>query len=233
MQQPLEQTADLKGGILASLTKSSPVFLFADSHRLYLRGFLQRYRFAPEQVVSIEEERDKAISIRHTRSDYPARIVFYSSIGAAEILTTIRSKGFIPSASASNMPLREGIPVRLTILIPICIVIVWSLLTGHSFGLNQLIRAQKLGDWRPIPIGVIFSISAIINFFPPIQLLLLKPGRQVGEISPVLNALILISGLLGIVSILLISGVPEIVAILIAISTFWLIAQIDRRFAEW
>jgi hypothetical protein len=232
MQQPLEQSADLKGGVSASSTTSRPVFLFADSNRLYLRGFLQRYIFAPYQVVSVEQERDNSISIKHTRPDYPASIIFYSSLSATEILTTIRNKGFIPSASVSDVPIRLGIPVRVMILIPICLVIVWSLLTGNSFGLNQLVHSQKLGNWRPIPIGVIFSISAIIRFFPPAQWLILQPGRQIGEISPMLNVLILVSGLGGIVSVSIISGIPELFAILIAISIFWLIIQLDRRFTE-
>ena len=232
MQQPLEQAADLKGGISASASNSSPAFLFADVNRLYLRSLLQRYEFAPHQIVSIEKDRDKAISIKHTRSDYPASIIFRSSVSAAEILETIRNKGFIFSASVSDVPIREGIPVRLTILIPICIVVIWSLLTGQSFGLNQLVHSQTWGNWRPIPIGVIFSISVITRFFPPVQWLLIKPGRHVGEISPFLNGLILVSGLLGIVSFLIISGISELFAILITISILWLIVELDRRFIE-
>jgi hypothetical protein len=113
MRRSIEKLADLKGDIStfgSGVNKDEPsnsAFLFADENRLYLRAPLRRYAFLPEQAVTIEENSDRGIVIKHNRLDYLTKIVFNSSVSATEMISTVASKGFLPSASVSDISIES------------------------------------------------------------------------------------------------------------------------------
>ncbi|WP_310485145.1 hypothetical protein [Chamaesiphon sp. VAR_48_metabat_403] len=232
--QSVAELADIQGEfstIGSGIRNDEPTnlaFLFADENRLYLRQPLfWRYTFLPEQIIAIEENSDRGIIIKHIRLDYPATIVFNSSVSASEMMSIITNKGFIPSALASDLPIREELPVREEVIIPIGIAIVLSLFTG-DFGLSYLLDFQTQGAWR-CPLIATLTIFAI-RFFPPAQWIVFKPGRFIGEISPMLDSVVLILGLLAIASVLMVLGIPELVTVLLVFFILWLVTEIDLKF---
>ena len=217
MQQTLEESADIVGEISPAIimTKS---FLFADESKFYLRAPLQRYTFAPEQVIAIEESADREISIKHTCLEYSAKITFSSALSATEMIETIDNKGFVPSASVDDLPNRDRFIFRTEMIIPIYIAIVLSLFTG-DFGIRLLLTNLR------IPI-IATLVIFVIRFIPLVQSIVLQSGRYIGEISHSLDGVILVLSLLGIASILLSVGIPEIIATLITFSIATLIIKI-------
>jgi hypothetical protein len=216
MHQTVEESADFKGEIGSAIIRKA--FLFADENRLYLRAPLQRYTFAPEQVVTIEASGDLEIAIKHTRWDYPAKITFTSETNATEMIATIGNKGFVPSASVDDIPNRERFIFRTEAIIPIWIAIVLSLFTG-DFGIRWILVDLRMPIFATV-------IIAAIRFLPPVQSLVFQPGRYIGEISPILDGLILVLGGLGIGSVLMALGIPELFATFLTFFMLWAIPQV-------
>lgn len=216
MQQTLEESADIVGEISPAIMAKS--FLFADESKLYLRAPLQRYTFAPEQVVILEESLDRGISIKHTRLDYPAKITFSSALSATEMIEIINNKGFFPSASVDELPNRDEFIFRTEMIIPIYVAVVLSIFTG-DFGIRWVLVDLK------VPI-IATLIILLIRFIPPVQSIIFQSGRYIGEIRLILDNIILVLSLLGVANILLFLGIPEMIAVLITFSILFVIVKI-------
>ena len=231
MSPSLSESADIQGKIDFSIGRA---FLFADEHRLYIRAPLARYQFAPNEVIAIEETGERSIGIKHTRPEYPDRIVFYSkTISAATMMSIVANKGYTPAATINDMLSRDSLSFRplivfpffllfwsLLFLLPI-VLFVWSILTNSSFQFNRSTVATIL--------MLMFSGVTSIRFFPPAQWLVMRPGRNIGEIKPVLNFLMLMNGLLAAANIALSMGIPGILVLVLVFSALWAIEQIDMR----
>jgi hypothetical protein len=161
------------------------------------------YVFGPNDVVAIEAQGSVllggGVRIVHTKPEYPRGIVF-SPIGSSRALVDrIREAGFVPTAPAVAMPLRRGIPVHWWVLLTATVL--WNALllldravSGHS--------RQGLGPLGLLALGLLFAGCLAIRRSAPVQALILKPGRSVGELKPILTLLQVISGLLLVIAII-------------------------------
>jgi hypothetical protein len=159
---------------------------------------LGTYDFAPDEVSAVEKlvwfpVLASGIQIYHCKADCPQRIIFWCLGSPESVLRGIRDSGFIPAATASARPQRRGIPIRWSAII--IAIVVWNALA--------ILLASHHADSRPqlspltfTPLALVFLICIGIEKSALLQRLILKPGRDVGEIRPFLRLLIFISGLL-------------------------------------
>lgn len=160
---------------------------------------LGTYRFAPNQVSSIEKYVmlpviGSGIRINHARADYPRRLIFWCWGNPDRILQGIRDAGFLPAAPVSAIPVKRGIPVRWSAVS--VAVLIWKGL----FFLDPADRSSHVSEHSsPLilaPLVFIFAASLGTLKLPALQRLVLKPGRSVGEIRAFLGLLVLVSSIL-------------------------------------
>ena len=75
------------------------------------------FKFEPHEVVSLEVKGSKlsgrGLHVRHTRIDYPKTVAFFPMFRRmGTLVTQINETGFVPAGNESNVPLREGLPVK-------------------------------------------------------------------------------------------------------------------------
>ena len=159
---------------------------------------LGRYTFSPEQVSTLERYvmipvLAWGIRVRHCVPEYPQRIIFWSLGSPDVVLGGIRDTGFVPAASCSTVPLRQGVPVRWSAII--VTIIAWNALSMLSF-LGRERSASPPNGLMLVPLIAAFAFAVGALTLPTLQRLILKPGRSVGEIRPFLLLLTFVTGLL-------------------------------------
>jgi hypothetical protein len=162
---------------------------------------LGTYTFAADEVVELEVFRSlpiigRGIRIVHTRADYPKTIVFWCFGNPAKLLEDIKAAGFHPRAPRTSEPRRDGIPVRWTSVA--AVVVLWNVLflLDGSVPWNQ---PKPPGAFVFLAFAMVFAGSLALRKSPAVQAWVMKPGRPVQEIAPVLNILTVISAFLLIV----------------------------------
>ena len=96
------------------------------------------------------------IRIIHINPACPDGVIFYSFVGRDRLLQEIERVGFVPSASAADLPERRGMPWRWAFLIA-CLV-VWNVLffldgspwERHAPGGGAILQPRQLFS-RPWP----------------------------------------------------------------------------------
>jgi hypothetical protein len=170
---------------------------------------LGTYSFAPDQVLAVERYvmipvLGWGIRIHHCNAECPKRVIFWCLGSPNAVLEGIRNSGFLPAASSSASPERHGIAMRWSAIA--IAVVIWNVLfllgSGHTGGVPQ-----HPGPFVLAPLLFAFALSVGTLMSPKLQRIILKPGRNVGEIRPFLRLLAFISGLLLVIfSILLAFG---------------------------
>ncbi len=160
------------------------VKLSVSAHRLNLSGFIGTYDFVPHDVVSLEPYGwipflYRGVRIRHSRLDYPRKIIFWNLGSSERLIERIRNIGFLPSGPASSEVPRRGFPWRWGAIL--VFFAVWS-------GSSALALAFSHSRYIPVVFGVLFLLwvfvcSSCIRVSPTMQRLVLKDGRSVAEIQ--------------------------------------------------
>jgi hypothetical protein len=147
--------------------------------------FLGTYSFAPEQVTSIEDS-GSGVRIRHCVREYPRKIIFWAFSDSERVLTGIAKSGFCATASPLVPDERVGMPMR------------WSAcaVAAAGFAVFLIDWLHAVNQWRPLKSPfprpgmtaiiaglVLFSLSFGTLRYPIVQRLVMKPGRDVGEIA--------------------------------------------------
>ena len=163
-------------------------------------------------------------------SEYPSEIYFSPSPAVEEIIESIGRVGFIPSASMQDVPHREGIPVRLKIIIPGAILVIVILYFIENFlGLNDRLYLQ-MKKYGPIQSSFLLVVSILIQYVPIVQRLILRTGRQIGEIKPTLQVIVIVSTILVIATLAILIGIPELIALILSFfGVLSLIFLVDRK----
>jgi hypothetical protein len=138
------------------------------------------------------------IRIHHSVARYPERVIFYSFGNPDTLLNRIRYAGFQPKGSSLGTSSRRGFPIRWQFLV--IAIAAWNGL----FMLNGLIPARGAAppptfEVRPfslLALGSLFIISVATPRITALQRFILKEGRDVGEIRPLLSLLMLISAVI-------------------------------------
>ncbi len=172
--------------------------LTASAQELSLSGLLLgSYTFSPSDVASLEPFGrvpilGRGVQIIHTNPQYPPKIIFWCFRSPERLIQQIHALGFQPRAPATAVPKRDGIPLRWAFIVSV--VVVW----------NALFVLDGLVPWKePKPTGPgIYTLLALVLLLltsvaaarsEAFQALVLKPGRSVSEIRPMLNLVQLIS----------------------------------------
>ena len=176
--------------------------LLATTDRLTISiRLLGTYTFTPDQVSAVERYTmipvlGWGVQIRHCRTDYPQRVIFWSVGSPDTLLRGIRDAGFLPAASSSEIPRGRGIAVRWSAIL--VAVVVWNALLLLDFSRSGSSPPQP-GPFALVALLFAFALSVGTLVSPRLQRLVLKPGRSVGEISPFLRLLAFVSGIMVIV----------------------------------
>ena len=176
---------------LAKLTATS------DSLRVAVLIF-GNYTFTPDTVVAITRYTmipilGWGIRIEHCVPEHPAHFVFWCLGNPDALLAGIRDAGFQPRAPATALPQRNGLALRWqTIVIAIA---AWNGL----FILLPRWQPSVFGPFSLLPLGLLLAAAIAVIHVPAFQKLVLKPGRDVGEIRPFLNLISFIAGVLFVV----------------------------------
>ncbi len=208
MQQLFTKTGGARIGWVNASWPLAQLSATPDSLTVTAR-LLGSYTFAPEQVSAVERYVmipfvAWGVRVRHCVPVYPQQIIFWSLSNPDRVLGGIRDAGFVPTASVSAVPLRRGIAVRWSAII--ASIVVWNALFMLPFVRHR--QADSAPDWLVlVPLLMVFGLSIGTLYSPRLQCLILKPGRNVGEIQPLLRLLVCVSGVLSVVfSILVATG---------------------------
>lgn len=173
--------------------------LLATTDRLTISiRLLGTYKFTPEQVSAVERYSvipvlGWGVQIRHCRLDCPQRVIFWCLGSPDTLLRGIRDAGFLPAASSSEIPQARGFAMRWP---PIIVaVVIWNALI--LLDLSRSGGAPPLpGPFAVVALLFVFALSVGTLKSARLQRLVLKPGRSVGEIRPILRLLAFVSGTL-------------------------------------
>jgi hypothetical protein len=152
------------------------------------------YTFTPDQVTAITQYTSVfsgGIQIQHSVPEYPARLIFWTLGSPDAVLAGIQETGFRPQAQPVKASQQQGVPFRWAPIIGV--IVVW----------NVLLMLEVFSRQRPTPgpltllaVAFLFASALAVLRLPAAQRLILKPGRSVGEITPVLKLLLLVSGMM-------------------------------------
>jgi len=197
-------TKSLTGGACIGWTNASwPLAtLTVDSGTLVVKvRLLGTYTFLPSQIVSIKPYGfipvvGQGVLIVHTVPNYPQTIIFWYLGSSKTILDAVKTAGFIPSAPSTAVPVREGWVISWQTVI--VLVGLWNLLfmlptLPQWLGKAPLYSANS--RFAVLPFVVVFVGCVLLLRLPALQRLVLKPGRQIGEIAGAIYLLLFISGL--------------------------------------
>ncbi len=165
--------------------------------------FSEEYRFSPNQVIAIEKVGSipflsQGIKIKHVVPEYPENIIFYwGGADADKLINEINRLGFRPEATSAAAPVRDGIPVRWSVLI--ILIAVWNILFLVDRFRPSKINHNGLGFYSLLAMGIVLGLSVATKYSKKVQLIILKPGRNVGEINHVLSLFVFIIGFMAII----------------------------------
>ncbi len=177
------------------VSASGFVKLLVSADKLELRvGFLGRYAFRPEQVVSVTRVSwmlYRGIRIEHCIPSYPRQIIFWYRANPEALLKRIRESGFEPRAPASAIPIRSGLAIRWQ-----AILIGFAVWTSLPF-IAERLQAFTATAWILLMLNP--ALLFFFSFWTPrsaaLQRMIVSEGRNPGEIKPLLNLFALLSGI--------------------------------------
>lgn len=171
--------------------------LEADASRLQLRvwfpGLPGNYLLAPHQVTELSPNARRfggyrGIRIHHTVAEYPRELVFWSTGNPEKLLAGIAAAGFRAEGKRPAEVPPEGMAFRKPAIA--ALFILWN-----GAGLFTLLNAKN-GHFT---LGLSFAmLVSMLGLFvaalclPAAQRLVLKPGRHIGEVRPLLHLVVFI-----------------------------------------
>lgn len=153
------------------------------------------FAFESSEVVSLEVEGSgllgRGLYVRHTRLDYPKTVSFFPMFRRIDkLVAQINQLGFVPAALESDVPVRDGLPVPWrAIIVP---AVLWNLL----FFLQWRLSGLRPGPFAVLPIALVLVGSLVVLRSRSLQALVLKKGRSLGEIRPILRFFVLLSAVM-------------------------------------
>jgi hypothetical protein len=174
------------------------------------------YDFAPQDVIELRKfgyipALNWGVAIVPRRADYPEQIVFWS-LRPNTLIGRIRASGFVPSGTAEPPgPVRipRGFPMRWQ---PLAVAaVVWNALLLPSV-LPMMMRNSgppRFGIGMALAPALLFAAVLAMKLSPAVQRMVLKEGRSVGEIMPILNLILPIAGFLAVGFSLVLAFAPK------------------------
>jgi len=172
--------------------------LSVSAEKIELRvGASGKYIFRPESVVDISRYTfipvlGWGIRIRHCVAAYPDDIVFWCLGNPDKLMERIRETGFGARAAGPPISPRRGSAIRGESALIAGLEWIGLIALDVSFDHRSAIPGLSS---MLVP-GLLFAISIATSWSNAFQRLILKQGRDVGEIRPALNLLMIASGIL-------------------------------------
>jgi hypothetical protein len=171
--------------------------LSVSSTKLVVSGFLiGSYSFGPADVVAVESYGSvpilgRGVRIVHARTDYAAKIIFWSFRDPDRIIEDIRRSGFSPNASPATVRARSGMPFRWSAVI--LFVVAWNVLflLDRFGGWNG---PQSPGVFALLALALVFSTTIAVQRSARVQGWILQPGRSITEVRPFIGLLQMVTG---------------------------------------
>ena len=184
------------GSLIGWVNASWPLAKLSSSSTYLKLVSLGTYEFTPQQVVSLENYWSipffaNGIRINHNRADYPAKMIFWCIGSRSKVFSRIKESGFSPAGQPIVRP--SGFPIRWPVVIGI--VAVWNLLFLAD-GSFTFPRTNMPGKYSVLALLLVFGLSSAVRVSKRFQLLVLRPGHDVGEIASFLMLLQIVTGLL-------------------------------------
>jgi hypothetical protein len=156
------------------------------------------YSFNPSDVAAVElyvlfPLLAWGVRVRHCKTDYPQRIIFWSLGHLQRILDGILGTGFLPTASAATAVTHKGMPMRWRFVA--VAILLWNVIFIVGTALAKQFPSDS-GFFVVATLFVVFALCICLLNSTGLQRLALKPGHAVGEIKPFLRLLAFITGLL-------------------------------------
>lgn len=165
------------------------------------------HKFPKTHVKSIERYclipfLAEGIRITHLIADYPAKIIFWCR--PQTVLDGIKSADFVPAptdAVISAFRPHRGMAFRIAPLVGLAII--WNVL--FYYGISGFPgKSASPGPQVLIALAMVAGLSLSALNVPAVQAFLLKPGRSITEVRPILVLTAFVSGcmtlILGIVA---------------------------------
>ena len=197
MNETFQATGGARVGWLNATWPLAKLTVTPNSLRIVVRLFGD-YSFTPDTIVAITRYSTVpilgwGIQIQHCVPEYPERFIFWCFGNPDALLRGIRETGFHPQAPVSAIPPRKGFAIRWQALV--IAVAAWNGL----FILDMVLRKPTPpvpGPFSLLALGLTLAAVIAAIRVPAFQQLILKPGRSIGEVRPVLNLLLLITGVM-------------------------------------
>jgi hypothetical protein len=179
--------------------------LTANSEILKLNvSLVGKYEFHKGQIISIKKYGfipilASGIKIEHNVQSYPQSIIFWTLGSVKKLISNIEQTGLItgnPETNIQSTPRKKGFPVKIFPVITAAVI--WNILflADQKFSLNQ--TPGKPGILSILAIFLVFATSLAIKKNAAVANIFLKPDRSAGEITPMLNLFILVTGAMSI-----------------------------------
>lgn len=171
--------------------------------RLRLKvALIASYDFAPQDVIAFRKYSvvlSSGVLVVHRRSDYPQQIVFWSTRPDA-LIERIRAAGFVPSGTPEpDGPVQAARGFAMRWQIVVLAAILWNaLLAPYVLPMMLTPGPPRFGIGMALAPGLLFAAVLATKLSPAAQRMVLKEGRSVGEISPMLNLVLPIAGFLAV-----------------------------------
>lgn len=172
--------------------------LLVNSEKLELKvSLIGHYVFNRDQVVAIKKITFVPVlfwglKIEHNVESYPSSIILWTILNPSNLLREIEECGFVPRGESKLN--RKGFPIRTLAIIGI--IVVWNLafkIDQFAFGKSLM---AKMDSAPYVPLLLLFLMALTIKKNKSVANLILKPGRQIGEILPFLNLCLVVLGII-------------------------------------
>lgn len=166
--------------------------------KIALNSLLGKYEFRPEDVTSFEATGTlpligRGIKINHNNTDYPEKMIFWTTKKPENLIDDIRTLGFSPRGTQSAAMRDRGFPIRWQAII--IFVVLWN-----AFMLLDMYRD---GTFHPKPdrfawlaTVFVFILSIAIWKSEMIKNAIMSSGHKPTEIKSFLYLVTLVTGFL-------------------------------------
>jgi hypothetical protein len=162
---------------------------------------LGKYEFRPEDIISFEEVGTlpfigRGIRIHHNKTEYPKKMIFWTTKNPEKLINEIRMLGFIPKGTPSTEVRDRRFPIRWQAIV--FFVVLWN-----SFLMLDMFQG---GEFHPKPgrfswyaTMLVFILSISIWKTELIKNAILSPGHKLTEIKSLLYLLTFVTGILSLI----------------------------------
>ncbi len=169
-------------------------------------GVLGALSFAPEEVVAVEPfvwvpVVAWGVRVVHTRADAPEVVRFWCLGSPWALRRQVLAAGFVPQADPSTAVAPQGSPFRPWVL-PVAVVL-WNVVMVLDHALRSGALGRRPGVVTRAMWGTFALVALGLLVSSRVRAALLRPGRTVHSMAPLLRLVVLVLALMAVLPSLL------------------------------